>query len=356
MEKVWRKQSAVSRSVSAENKTGGHGTGAMATEGYSSHAARELGQGWKVDPFTGIPAGEEKTLADIEGPGIIRHMIMIPLVQESTRDFILRIYWDGCAEPAVETPIGDFFLSANVEYWQVNSLLVCRNPKNGYNCYIEMPFRRRCRITLENLSEEEKGIAYSVDYVLQEVPQDALYFHAQFYRENPHPYKQDFRILDTVSGKGVYLGTYMVYGVTNNGWWGEGEFKAYLDGDRQFPTIVVSGTEDYFGGSFNFDVNNQPGHKGDYTPFSSPYTGFYKWKTDDAYLACARFSMYRWHLADPIHFNQNIRVEIQTLGWRSGGRYLPLQSADVSAIAYFYLDRPCCERRSLPDRDGLEII
>ena len=350
MDTLWRKQNIVTRSISAENFTGEKGKGGMATEGYTGYAARELGQGWKVDPFLNIPAGKETTIAHIKGPGMIKHMWIVPLETGDVRSFVLRIYWDGCDKPAVEAPVGDFFASANVEYWQINSLLVCRNPKTGYSCYFEMPFRKECRITMENLNGKDHGLGYQIDYELRDIPEDALYFHAQFYRINPLPYKQDYTILDTVRGKGCYLGVYMLWGITNNGWWGEGEIKFFLDGDKKFPTICGTGTEDYFCGSYDFDLG------GKYQEFSSPYSGFYKWKTDGVYVACNRFSMYRWHICDPVYFEKDIRVTIQALGWRSENRYMPLQSADISSVAYFYLDKPCAESRPLPDKDGLEII
>ena len=350
MDTLWRKQDIKTRSISAENLTGEPGKGGMATEGYTSNAARELGQGWKVAPFLNLPGNKETALAEITGPGMIRHMWMVPLDGQDLRRFILRIYWDGCEKPAVETLLGDFFASPNLEYWQINSLLVCRNPKTGFNCYFEMPFRRSCRVTMENLNQEDKGLAYQIDYELREIPDDSLYFHAQFRRENPLPYKQVFTILDTVKGKGCYLGVAMLWGITNNGWWGEGEIKFFMDGDSAFPTICGTGTEDYFCGSYDFDLG------GAYQDFSSPYTGFYHWKTDRLYNMCNRFTMYRWHVQDPVYFEKDLRVTIQALGWRSGGRYMPLQSADISSVAFFYLDSPRADSRPLPDADGLEII
>ena len=348
MDTLWRKQNIVTRSISAENPTGEHGKGGMATEGSGSWASRELGQGWKVSPFADIPANTEKTIADIEGPGMIKHMWIVPLDIHDLRFFILRIYYDGSEKPAVECPVGDFFASPNAEYWQINSLLVCRNPNNAYNCYFEMPFKKSCRITMENLNDKNKGLALQIDYELRDIPDDALYFHAQFRRENPLPYKQDYTILDTVRGKGCYIGVSMLYGVPNNGWWGEGEIKFFMDKDTKFPTICGTGTEDYFCGSYNFDVG------GKYQDFSTPYTGFYHWKTDGVYIAANRFSMYRWHVADPVYFDEDLRITIQALGWRRGDRYLPLQ-ADISSVAYFYLDKPYADSKPLPDADGLEI-
>lgn len=353
MDTLWKKQDIVTRSISAENPTGAKGMGGMATipaDSKDSHHARELGQGWKVNPFMKLEANTETTIAHIKVPGMIKHIWLAPLDRRAIRSLVIRMYWDGADKPAVEAPIGDFFASANLEYWQINSIFICRNPKTGYNCYFDMPFKKECKITVENLNSEHKYLGFQIDYEEREIPDDALYFHAQFYRSNPLPYKENYVILDKIHGKGAFIGTYMVWGITNNGWWGEGEIKFFLDGDDKFPSICGTGTEDYFCGSFNFDV------EGKYQEFSSPYTGFYSWKSDDLYQPAKRFSMYRWHANDPIYFAKDIRITIQALGWRSNSRYLPLQSADISSVAYFYIDTPCVESRPLPDADGLELI
>ena len=142
----------------------------------------------------------------------------------------------------------------------------------------------------------------------------------------------------------------MFWGVNNNGWWGEGEIKFYLDGDTEFPTICGTGTEDYFCGSYNFDV------KGQYTEYSSPYCGLTKvTRPDGTYQANTRFSLYRWHITDPIYFDSDLRVTIQALGWRKGGKYLPLQD-DISSVAYWYQTAPFTKFEPLCDRDFLEII
>lgn len=212
-----------------------------------------------------------------------------------------------------------------------------------------MPFKKGFRITIENRYERDVTVYYQIDYFLADMPDDLNYFHAQFRRTNPLPYKEDFTILDGIEGSGAYVGTYMVWGVNNNGWWGEGEIKFFLDGDKEYPTICGTGTEDYFCGAYNFDVN------GHYQSFSSLYSGMLVWKTDDIYLSNRRFSLYRWHTEDPIFFNSDIRVTIQALGWRSEGRYLPLQD-DLSAVAFFYLDSSSTKLPTLPDNDYLEII
>jgi len=344
---------AQTRSISAENFTGEKGKGGMAVEGPGAHCAVDLGQGWKISPLQKIEPGATFTLADIQGPGAIQHIWMTPT--GNYRFSILRIYWDGENTPSVECPIGDFFASAFTGYdvfAQLNSLPVCVNPGNAFNCYWEMPFRRRCRITMENIGFEAMRLYYQVDYTLTDVPEDAAYFHAQFRRANPLPYKSVYTILDGVKGWGHYVGTYMAWGVNNNGWWGEGEIKFFLDGDKEYPTICGTGTEDYFCGSYNFENKATK----QYQEFSTAYAGMpHVVRPNGLYISQQRFSLYRWHIMDPVRFEKELRVTIQALGWRAGGRYLPLQD-DIASTAFWYQAEPHAPFPALPNRDGLEII
>ena len=181
----------------------------------------------------------------------------------------MRIYWDDEATPSVETPLGDFFCNGWGERCNVSSLPVAVNPAGGFNCYWEMPFRKRARITVENLSPDPvAALYYQINYTLTEVPDDCAYFHAQWRRSNPLPYQEVHTLLDGVRGQGHYVGTYLAWGVNNNGWWGEGEIKFYLDGDGEWPTICGTGTEDYFGGAWNFEYP-----AGQYGVYSTPFLG-----------------------------------------------------------------------------------
>ncbi len=340
---------AKTRSISPENFDGAKGRAGMAVEGTGSGCARDLGIGWKISPSIVVKAGEIHTLADIDGSGAIQHIWMTPT--GSWRKLILRFYWDGSEYPSVECPVGDFFASAyQGGFAQLNSLPVCVNPGSAFNCYWEMPFKKHCRITYENISTENAVLYYQIDYTLTDVPEDIAYFHAQFRRQNPLPYKSVYTILDGVKGRGQYIGTYMAWGVNNTGWWGEGEIKFYLDGDGEFPTICGTGTEDYFCGSYNFDTG------GKYQEFSTAYAGMPRViRPDGLYSSQQRFSLYRWHIADPVRFGEDIRVTIQALGWRSGGRYLPMQD-DMASVAFWYQTLPAQKFPPLPDADCLEII
>lgn len=344
---------AVTRSICAENFTGEKGKGGMCKleDGIAKEAARDLGTKWKVNPYIRIPSKETFTLAEIEGPGAIQHIWMTPTGK--WRYLILRIYWEDQEYPSVECPLGDFFCVGWNEFAQINSLPVCVNPGSAFNCYWTMPFRKKCRITLENIADDDTVVYYQIDYTLTEVPEDCAYFHAQFRRVNPLPYKQDYVILDGVEGKGHYVGTYMAWGVNNNGWWGEGEIKFFMDDDGEYPTICGTGTEDYFCGSYDFE---DPFTHDKYLDFSTPYSGFYETKTKDKlYRVQKRFGMYRFHVADPIRFEKNLKVTIQALGWRDKQRYLPLQD-DIASVAFWYQTLPSAKLAPLPEKDYLEII
>jgi len=340
---------AKSRSISAENTTGEKGKGGMATEGLGAPAARDLGQGWKISPAVRIKGKETYTMAEIRGQGAIQHIWVTPTGQ--WRFTILRIYWDDEPTPSVEAPIGDFFACGWGQYAQVSSLPICVNPGSAFNCYWEMPFRKSARITVENIADDEMTLFYQVDYTLTDVPDDAAYFHAQFRRTNPTPYKSVYTLLDGVKGWGHYVGTYMAWGVNSTGWWGEGEIKFYMDGDTDFPTICGTGTEDYFCGSYNFE--NQKTKQ--YQEFSTPYSGLAQViRPDGVYQSQQRFGLYRWHIMDPIRFEKDLRVTIQALGWRSGGRYLPLQD-DIASVSFWYQKEPHAAFPKLPDKDYLEV-
>jgi hypothetical protein len=335
-------------SISPENFSGSPGLGGAATEGTGARAARDLGQGWKISPSVQIGAGETFVLASIDGPGAIQSMWCTG--RGLGRDTILRVYWDGQDQPSVECPLPDFFAAGWGPFAQLSSLPVAVNPNNGFNCFWQMPFRTRARFTLENRGPQAATCYYQINYALADVPQDAAYFHAQFRRTNPVPYKSVFTMLDGVRGAGQYVGTYLAVGVTNTGWWGEGEIKFFLDDDAEFPTICGTGTEDYFGGAYDWDVD------GHYVTYSTPFLGMHQViRPDGLYGSQMRFAMYRWHIPDPIRFQRRLRVTLQALGWRSEGRYLPLQ-CDMASVAYWYQTLPTAVFPELPDRDHLEII
>ena len=254
---------------------------------------------------------------------------------------ILRFYWDDQEQPSVECPLGDFFASG----WggrlerdaQITSLPVCVNPGSALNCFWEMPFRSRCRVTMENRSAAQARIYYQINYALDEVPADAAYFHAQFRRSNPLAYRAEYTILDQVSGRGHYVGTSIAWGVNNAGWWGEGEIKFFLDGDGAVPDHRQHRDRGLFPAAPTTSGSTSATRR---SPRPTPAC---RWPIlpdgSDPNLTQSRFSMYRWHLTDPIRFGTDLRVTMQALGWRSGRRYLPLQD-DIASVAYWYQTLP----------------
>ena len=247
-----RLRPGATRSISAENPDGAVGGGGRATEGTGAQAARDLGRGWKVSPSIDIGAGQTADLAVIEGPGEIRH-IWLTTHPSNWRRLVLRAYWDGSAEPAIEVPVGDFFGQGWGAFAQLSSVPVAVNPHGGFNCYWPMPFRHGARISLENTADSSERVYFQVTYQTGE-PAGESYLHAQWRRSNPVVTGGPHVLLDGVTGRGHYVGTYLAWGANSSGWWGEGEVKFYLDDDEEFPTICGTGTEDYFGGAWNFDV------------------------------------------------------------------------------------------------------
>ncbi|MGI6461279.1 MAG: glycoside hydrolase family 172 protein [Candidatus Hydrogenedentales bacterium] len=349
---LYQLKNAETRSISPENFTGEKGKGGMATleEGSAGRAARELGQGWKVNPYVHIEPGTTFTLGEIHGSGVINHIWMTPV--GNYRLMILRFYWDDETEPSVEVPVGDFFAAG----WgmgkepRITSLAVCINPRSGFNSYWQMPFRKSCRVTMENLGEKRATVYYQIDYSLEDVPADTPYFHAQFRRVNPLPDKEVYTIVDGIRGHGHFVGTYLAHGANSPGWWGEGEIKFFIDGDGEFPTICGTGEEDYFCGSYGYSERQADGVYS-YESFTSPYTGFHHIPHDGPQR---RFGQYRWHITDPVRFTQDLRVTIQSLGWQSEGRYLPLQD-DLASVAYWYQLEPHNPFPKLPAKEQLDI-
>ncbi|MCL2462708.1 MAG: DUF2961 domain-containing protein [Defluviitaleaceae bacterium] len=348
---------ARSRSISAENFTGEKGKGGMAEKGTGEYSARFLGKGWKVSPCVSIQPNETFELASIDGPGIVQSMWF---TGDAGNHAILRIYWDGQESPSVEAPLPAFFGNGWVKefknvtggpFFPLNSMPVAVNPSGGLNCFWPMPFRKHCRITMENRSPKPHTCFYQINYSLERVPEEAAYFHAQYRQSFPLPAKEVHTILDGVRGRGQYVGTALFVGLNGTGnWWGEGEVKFYMDGD-EYPTICGTGTEDYFGGSYDWEVD------GKYTTYSTPFMGMHQCYTpDNLYNHQQRFSMYRWHIMDPIRFTSDLKVTIQDLGWDfTPGTYLPRRD-DMASVAYWYQTLPAAAFPRLPAAEEMNVI
>lgn len=361
MSNIFRKSDAESRSLSGENFRGEKGKGGKATfetslHQPSSNAARELGAGWKLSPCISLAAGETVAIMDNEGPGVIRH-IWMTLDCKMHRDIIIRMYWDGDENPSVECPVGDFFCNSWRQSQNILTQPINVNPYGGLNCFFPMPFKKHAKITVTNdASNELRSFYYTVNYTLETVSEEALYFHAQWRRTNPVPYGEFYTMLDGIQGQGQYVGTFMSWQQNNNDWWGEGEILMFMDGDDKYPTIIGTGTEDYFGGAWGFERN------GFSESFTAPYFGYNDVQpqpkpgyTGLNMRAGSRFTLYRFHICDPVFFKKDLKVQMQCIGWRSDGRFLPLQD-DVASVVYWYQTLPHAPFPVFPNRNAREII
>jgi hypothetical protein len=350
--------SAKTYSISPENFMGEKGKGGMAqlsdsvyrNKAIAARQARELGQGWKLNPAIKLLPGETFTLAEINGSGAIQHIWMTP--SGNWRLSILRIYWDDEKEPSVECPVGDFFGMGLNKFAQISSLAVTVNPGSGFNCFWTMPFRKKCKITVENLNKDDFFLFYQVDYTLTKVDDDDAYFHAEF-RKTPADHKgynSIYTMIDGIKGTGQYVGTYMTWKQPNWLWWGEGEIKFYIDGDKQFPTINGTGTEDYFLGSYGFDMNGKT------QTFTTPYVGLPQQILPDSTnkLKYPQFAMYRWHIMDPVRFEKDLKITMQDLGWKDIGQTYLAQQSDITSVVFWYQAEPHNSFPKLPSKEELE--
>lgn len=316
----------VSRSISFENPTGAPGQGGK--------AASRLGVGRKGSPMRPIQPGQTLRLCDIEGPGTIRHIwLTTDRSPANLRTLVLRSWYDGQEHPSIECPVGDFFGFAHGKVMPYHSAVHSVGERAGMNIWLPMPFVKRVKITITNEESEQSSkpppVFYQIDYTLGERhPRDVGRLHVLFRRENPTTEKKDFELLPKRRQKGRFIGS--VIGIRNRHpkqWWGEGEIKVYMDGDREFPTICGTGSEDYVGLSWGIQQ----------TPF------FY----NGCSLNQKNFvSMYRWHLPDPIAWRKQCRITIQQIAWKNG---LAETEDDWSAATFWYEPVPSAPLPKLPD-------
>jgi hypothetical protein len=283
--------STITKWISPENISGKKGAGGKAN------------QGAKGSAFLTVKAGEQLVMMDVKGAGIIRRMWLsgtIPRSEEQRRMVRIDMYWDGSKKPAVSAPIGDFFglgLGLSVPY--KNALF--SNPEGrSFNFTIPMPYRTGARIVITNESSAHALVWYDINYTEEKVPDDALYFHAYWNRVMHTALGTDHVILPQVNGKGRFLGTNVgVIGDSayRNTWFGEGEVKVFLDGDKQLPTLAGTGTEDYIGTGWG---------QGEY---QDQYQGsLVSDSKNDVY------AFYRYHVPDPVYFQKDCKVTIQQIG------------------------------------------
>jgi hypothetical protein len=273
--------------ISPENPTGAPGAGGSENRGGKGHA------------FETIPVGASHELADIEGAGIIDRfwMTIEDRAPDALRGLRLDIYWDGAATPAVSVPLGDFFLHGAGQMVPMETALLASPEGRSFVSYIPMPFRRRARMVVTNESPRQVNlIFYDVNYRrLDQPPEDMLYFHAWWSRERATRLGHDFRILPRVEGRGRFLGasvTVLTNPAYRDAWWGEGEVKIYLDGDRGQASLVGTGTEDYIGTAWG----------------QGAYINRFQGAPIATWEGGGRWTFYRFHIPDPIFFASGIKI------------------------------------------------
>ena len=312
----------VSRSISFENPTGEPGAGGK--------AASKLGPGRKGAPARDINAGETVQLCDLQGPGTIRHIWITTARDPRTqRACVIRAWWEGQAHPSLECPIGDLFGFAHGKITAYQSAVHSCGPTGGRNLWLPMPFGKRARLTFSNEGDKSVPLFYSIDYTVGDKhPRDVGRLHVLFRRENPTREKNDFELLPKREQKGRFIGSVM--GVRNlhpGKWWGEGEVKVYMDGDREWPTVVGTGSEDYVGLAWGVQQA------------AFLYNGC---SLDEKNFV----SMYRWHLPDPIAWKQEGRITIQQIAWKNG---LAETQDDWSCATFWYEPVPSAPLPAMPD-------
>jgi len=288
------------RAASFENPTGARNTAGQAADGR------------KGAPSKLLHADERVVLADLEGPGIVRHLWMtFPVAPpEHLRGLVLEVFYDGADEPSISVPVVDFFGLPHGRLVPYTSSLTSVLEGRGFNSYIPMPFHDRIRIEFWNSGAGRTLLYYQVDYTLQpELPDDLGLLHATFRRENPTTMRQDFVITEGLRGPGRFLGCNVGVRVIDEAdWYGEGEVKVFRDGDEALPTICGTGLEDYVGSAWGLGQ------------FHSPYSGAPLIVTEKANEGGPMsgnpdlVGFYRWHGPDPIMFERELTVTIQQIG------------------------------------------
>lgn len=280
-----------SRCFNFENHTGAKGNGAKENMGAKGHA------------FERLKPGEKKIMFDLQGCGIINHiwLTLDNRTPKVLRSLKIEMYWDNAKTPAVQAPFGDFFCNLMGRTVSFENYFFSNPATRSFNCYAQMPFRKAAKIVLTNESDVTLNMFYDIDFVLiRRHDASVMYFHAYWNREPANKLEKDFTILPIVHGKGRYLGTHIAL-ITNpvydNTWWGEGEVKMFLDGDNEFPTIVGTGAEDYPGSGYGLNI------------FYNRYQGCLMYDEQKG-----EYGFYRYHIPDPVFFNQNCKVTIQEMG------------------------------------------
>ncbi len=318
-----------SRTISFENPKGEKGKGGTASS--------KIGVGRKGLPSKEFRSGQQYTLCDIQGTGVIRHIwVTVRKDVETLQSIVIRAYWDGQEYPSIEAPLGAFFGIMHGKVGAHQSAAHSVNSDAGMNIWLEMPFDKQAKITITNESKKSTPLFYYIDYTLgDKLPEKFGRLHVLYRRENPTTLKEDFEILPKRTGSGRFVGCVLGIRPLEENWWGEGEVKVYLDGDTNFPTICGTGTEDYIGQSWGLQ-------KAAYL-----YGG-------TSLMDNKLNTIYRWHIKDPIYWKKDIRVAIQQIGWSQKvndktGSGLYERQDDWSCAAFWYEPVPSEKLPPMPD-------
>jgi len=317
-----------SRSISFENPTGAPGEGGKASS--------RLGVGRKGSPARSIKPGETVQLCDIKGPGTIRHIwVTTHPDPQNLRSIVIRGWWDDQEHPSIECPMGDFMGFAHGKVMPYSTAVHSVGRSAGMNIWLPMPFAKRAKFTFTNEGDKEIPLFYQIDYTIgDQHPIGVGRLHVLFRRENPTVMKQDFELLPKRKSKGRFIGSVIgIRSLDTTTWWGEGEIKVYMDGDNEFPTICGTGSEDYVG--LSWGIQQTPFF---YNGCSLDKNGF--------------ISMYRWHLPDPVYWQEECRITIQQIGWGKDAGGLFERKDDWSAATFWYEPVPSEPLPVMPDKNA----
>lgn len=352
LEDLARPQQGRSRRVTSTFREGADGK-------YHADAAPkgDLEERSNYDNFR-VPPGATHAVMDVTGPGAITHIwftFLGPEPQGWARDgsanhqeMLLRIYWDGRERPGVEAPLGDFFANSFGKRSEVISLPVIVEDADSYNCFWRMPFRKSARVEIVNQSAKPISLLYyNIDWIeLPDLPPDTPYFHAQYRQEYPAVSGRDYVVLDT-KGRGHYVGTVLSVRTRSPSWFGEGDEKIHVDGEKE-PSIWGTGTEDYFLSAWGLQRTSTP-------YFGVPY--FDQWG-----IVGGHTSAYRWHVEDPIVFNTGLKVTFEHFGWISPDENPEGRSTswnerqdDYSSVAFWYQTGEPTFTARAPDADDRRL-
>jgi hypothetical protein len=312
-----------------------------------------------ADRIKYVAPGETKVLADIKGPAVIRHIWLTfsearPNWLEANGsarpdEIVLRMYWDDNKEPAVEAPLGDFFAAGFGQRHEIRSAPVQVEGGDGYNCYWPMPFFRHGIITITNEGKKNgRSFYYHIDYTEgDQLLNNTAYFCSQYRNEFPEKTGHDYLILDA-EGEGQYVGTVMSVRSRSPFWFGEGDAKFYVDGEKK-PTIQGTGTEDYFLMAWGL-------HEALF-----PYFGCTSMSSNFEDLG-VEYCLYRWHIADPVRFTKSLRFEIEHKGWISADETESgkveghvEREDDMATVAFWYQVGQPKRYTALPPLSGREL-